>query len=310
MSHITLYSETLNAINSFSRVTHSFAECFRRLGCTIGVSDDASKEYDFAVYGPQVQVKSKVLCLFWETSRLKPEDVENLRAHKHKKILVTCKMTQECLKADGFDSELIYLATEQKPTPLPPLSPFTFYTIYQDLGYAERKRAQSLVNAFTRAFPVESDVKLILKQGPNCASLAVFDSRVTVINHLLEDISTLHRENHIFVSACGAEGWGYPHLDAIAHGRPVICPAIGGPTEFLDNTCAWLLPVEMVAAPDGFYARSGQIGRLNVDDLAYAMRYAYYNKPDVMEKGVNGFIRARRFTLDQMTVSVKKAFNL
>jgi hypothetical protein len=274
------------------------------------VLNDPSQEYDLAVYGPQVKVRSKVLCLFWETTKLKPEDVDNLRAHKHDKILVTCKMTQECLKEDGFDSELIYLATEQTPSPLPALSPFTFYTIYQDLGYAERKRAQTLVNAFTRAFPVESDVRLILKQGPNCAPLSVFDSRVTVINQLLEDISTLHKNNHIFVSACGAEGWGYPHLDAIAHGRPVICPAFGGPTEFLDASCAWLLPVEMIKAPGGFYAGQGQIGKINVEDLSYAMRYAYYNKPDVMEKGVNGFIRARQFTLDQMTVSVKKAFNL
>ena len=305
-----IYTETLNAINSFSRVTHSFAECFRRLNHIVTVDNDPTKPYDLVVYGPHVSVKSRVLCLFWETTRLKPEDVENLRKHKHKKILVTCKMTQECLKADGLDSELIYLATEQTPSPLPALSPFTFYTIYQDLGYAERKRAQTLVNAFTRAFPVEVDARLLIKQGPNCAPLVVFDSRVTVINHLIEDISSLHKNNHVFVSACGAEGWGYPHLDAIAHGRPVICPAIGGPTEFLDSTCAWLLPVEMVTSPQGFYGGQGQIGKINVDDLAYAMRYAYYNKPDVMEKGVNGFIRARSFTLDQMTVSVKKSFNL
>lgn len=305
-----IYTETLNAINSFSRVTHSFAECFRRLNRSTTVDNDPTKPYDLVVYGPHVNVKSRVLCLFWETTRLKPEDVENLKAHKHKKILVTCKMTQECLKQDGFESELIYLATEQTPSPLPSLTPFTFYTIYQDLGYAERKRAQDLVTAFTRAFPVEKDVRLILKQGPNCAPLAVFDSRVKVISELLEDISFLHRENHIFVSACGAEGWGYPHQDAIAHGRPVICPAFGGPMEFLDNTCAWLLPVEMVTAPAGFYDRQGQVGKINVNDLAYAMRYAYYNKPEVMEKGVNGFIRARNFTLDQMTVSVKKAFNL
>lgn len=305
-----IYTETLNAINSFSRVTHSFAECFRRLNRSATVDNDPTKPYDLVVYGPHVSVKSRVLCLFWETTRLKPEDVENLKKHKHEKILVTCKMTQECLKAEGFESELIYLATEQTPSPLPALSPFTFYTIYQDLGYAERKRAQTLVNAFTRAFPVEKDARLLIKQGPNCAPLVVFDSRVVVINQLLEDISSLHKNNHVFVSACGAEGWGYPHLDAIAHGRPVICPAFGGPTEFLDNTCAWLLPVEMVTAPQGFYGGQGQIGKINVDDLAYAMRYAYYNKPDVMEKGVNGFIRARSFTLDQMTVSVKKAFNL
>ena len=201
-----IYTETLNAINSFSRVTHSFAECFRRLGHSATVDNDPSTPYDLAVYGPQVKVKSRMLCLFWETTRLKPEDVENLKAHKHKKILVTCKMTQECLKADGFESELIYLATEQTPSPLPTLSPFTFYTIYQDLGYAERKRAQTLVNAFTRAFPVESDARLLIKQGPTCAPLAVFDSRVVVINQLLEDISSLHKNNHVFVSACGAEG--------------------------------------------------------------------------------------------------------
>jgi hypothetical protein len=40
------------------------------------------------------------------------------------------------------------------------------------------------------------------------------------------------------------------------------------------------------------------------------MRYAYENKAEVMEKSVNAFIRARNFTLDQMTVAVKKAFNL
>jgi hypothetical protein len=305
-----IYTETLNAINSFSRVAHSFAACFRRLGVSVEIDNDPARHYDLAVYGPHVDVSCDVLCLFWETTRLKKEDVENLKKRNLKKILVTCKLTQDALLAEGLRSEIIQLASDKTPSPLPALSPFTFYTIYQDLGYAERKRAQDLVTAFTRAFPVESDVRLLIKQGPNCAPLAVFDSRVTVINQLLEDISTLHKNNHIFVSACGAEGWGYPHQDAIAHGRPVICPAFGGPTEFLDASCAWLLPVEMIKAPGGFYAGQGQIGKINVEDLSYAMRYAYYNKPDVMEKGVNGFIRARQFTLDQMTVSVKKAFNL
>jgi glycosyltransferase involved in cell wall biosynthesis len=305
-----LYSETLNAINSFSRVTHSFAECFRRLGYSVEVSNDPSKEYDLAVYGPQIRVQSKALCLFWETTKLKPADIENLHEHNHKKIIVTCKMTQDSLLDANIQSEIIHLATEKTPSPLPSFKTFKFYTIYQDLGYAERKRAQDLVTAFTRAFPLEKDVQLLIKQGPDCAPLAVFDSRVTVINKLLEDINDLHRYNHVFVSACGAEGWGYPHQDAISHGRPVICPAFGGPTEFLDNTCSWLLPVEMVRAPLGFYDASGQIGKINVNDLAYAMRYAYYNKQEVMEKATGAFIRARNFTLDQMTVSVKKAFNL
>ena len=307
---MVIFSETLNAINSFSRVTHSFAECFRRLGCSVIVSDDPLKRYDLAVYGPHVHVRSKTLCIFWETTKLKPDDVENLLAHNHKKIIVTCKMTQKSLLDANIQSEIIHLATEKTPSPLASFKTFKFYTIYQDLGYAERKRAQDLVTAFTRAFPFEKDARLLIKQGPNCAPLTIFDSRITVINELLKDINDLHRNNHIFVSACGAEGWGYPHQDAIAHGRPVICPAFGGPMEFLDNTCAWLLPVEMVQAPAGFYDASGQIGKINVNDLAYAMRYAYYNRPEVIEKATGAFIKARNFTLDQMTVSVKKAFNL
>jgi glycosyltransferase involved in cell wall biosynthesis len=251
-----------------------------------------------------------VLCLFWETTRLKKEDVENLKKRNIKKILVTCKLIQDALLREDIQSEIIYLATEQTPSPLPSLAPFTFYTIYQDLGYAERKRAQDLIDAFTRAFPHEGDARLIIKQGPQCTKLKCFDSRVQIISHLVEDINDLHRNNHIFVSACGAEGWGYPHQDAIAHGRPVICPGFGGPLEFLDNTCAWLLPVKLIQAPGGFYAHQGEIGRLNVDDLAYAMRYAYDNKQEVMEKATGAFVKARNFTLDQMTVSVKKAFNL
>jgi glycosyltransferase involved in cell wall biosynthesis len=149
-----------------------------------------------------------------------------------------------------------------------------------------------------------------MKQGVTCTHLKVFDSRVKVIREAQPDVAYLHRENHVFVSACGAEGWGYPHQDAIAHGRPVICPGFGGPIEFLDNTCAWLLPVQMVQAPGHIYEHVGEIGRLNVDDLAYAMRYAYDNKQEVMEKATGAFVKARNFTLDQMTVSVKKAFNL
>lgn len=305
-----LYSETLNAINSFSRVAHSFAECFRRLGLKVEVDNNLERTYDLAVYGPQVRVRAKNLVMFWETTELKPEDIENLRQHNHERIIVTCKLTQDALAKAGFTSTIIHLASEQLPAPLPQLSPFKFYTIYQDLGYAERKRAQDLVTAFMAAFPFEEDVALTLKQGPNCAKLKIFDSRIHVIRELQDDIRFLHYTHHVFVSACGAEGWGYPHQDAMAIGRPVICPAFGGPAEFLDASCAWLLPAKEIPAPDGFYAHSGRVGSINVNDLAYAMRYAYYHKVEVMEKATAAFVRARRFTLDQMTVQVKKVFNL
>lgn len=300
----------LNPINSFGRVTHSLSECFRRLGQKVELTQERNGEYDIAIDGPSSSILSKYLVTFWETTKLRAQDIEYLKRQSTRKIVVTCKFTQAVFADAGFETSLISLAAEHNPLPLPCFDTFNFYTIYQDMQFWQRKRAQDIIDAFTQAFPHEGDVRLIMKQGPGCKELIYFDSRVKVIREYQTNVNYLHKQNHVFVSACGAEGWGYPHHDAIAHGRPVICPAIGGPLEFLDASCAWMVPAQMIPSPGNIYDYTGEIGRLNVEDLAYAMRYAYYNKSDVMEKGVNAFIRARKFTLDQMTVSVKKAFNL
>ena len=301
---------SLNPINSFGRVTHSLTECLKRLGHTPELTQNRDGHFFAAIDGPSSSIQSDYLLTFWETTKLRAQDCEYLAKQPNRKLVVTCKFTQEVFENAGFSTEIIKLASEHKPLPLPVFKPFTFYTIYQDMMFWQRKRAQDIVDAFTRAFPHEEDVRLIMKQGPGCKELIVFDNRVKVIREYQTQVNYLHEQNHIFVSACGAEGWGYPHHDAIAHGRPVICPAIGGPLEFLDNTCSWMVPAQMIPAPGNIYDYTGEIGRLNVDDLAYAMRYAYYNKPEVMEKATAAFVKARNFTLDQMTVSVKKAFNL
>lgn len=307
---IRIYSPSLDPMNSFGRVAYSFVECVRRLGYKTELSKNREGKYFVEIGGPASSIDAQYCLCFWETTKLRPRDIEIIKNFPERKIVVTCEETAKIFRNENFPVDKIILASEYEPLPLPSFNTFTFYTIYQDCTFFERKRAQDIVDAFPRAFPHEENVRLIMKQGVTCTHLRVFDSRVKVIREAQPDVAYLHRENHVFVSACGAEGWGYPHQDAIAHGRPVICPEFGGPMEFLDSTCAWLLPVQMVQAPGHIYEHVGEIGRLNVDDLAYAMRYAYDNKQEVMEKGVNAFIRARNFTLDQMTVSVKKAFNL
>jgi glycosyltransferase involved in cell wall biosynthesis len=297
-------------MNSFGRVAYSFVECVRRLGYKTELSKNREDKYFVEIGGPASSIDAQYCLCFWETTKLRPRDIEIIKNFPERKIVVTCEETAKIFRNENFPVDKIILASEYEPLPLPSFNTFTFYTIYQDCTFFERKRAQDIVDAFPRAFPHQENVRLIMKQGVTCTHLRVFDSRVKVIREAQPDVAYLHRENHVFVSACGAEGWGYPHQDAIAHGRPVICPGFGGPMEFLDSTCAWLLPVQMVQAPGHIYEHVGEIGRLNVDDLAYAMRYAYDNKQEVMEKATGAFIKARNFTLDQMTVSVKKAFNL
>ena len=306
-----VYTACTDTVYSYGRVYHSVITCLKKLGHDVKTISDPHKKVFLAIDGPQSEIDAEYLLTFWETSKLKNNQVSRLTQFPNRKIVVTCDQAVEIFANEGVKTSKIILCSDYPPLPLPSFETFKFYTIYNDhVTQGFRKRTMDVLAAFVRAFPNEPNVRLIVKNSPNCAKFEVFDSRIQVITAIQPDISYLHRDNHIFVSASCAEGWGYPHHDAIAHGRPVICPAIGGPLEVLDNTCAWLLPYKKIPAPPHVYESVGDIGRVNVDDLAYAMRYAYYNKPDVMEKGVNAFIRARNFTLDQMVVSVKKAFNL
>lgn len=282
----------------------------RKLGYSVDLSDDPKQVYFAAIDGPSSSIKAQHLLTFWETSKLRPQDCDYLARQKTRTIVVTCKFTADVFKKHGFKTRLIQLASEHKPQPLPRFDTFNFYSIYQDAGYWERKRPQDVVDAFRIAFPSEADVRLVMKSGPHCVVLKHFDTRIRQLREFENDVTHYHKDNHVFVSACGAEGWGYPHHDAMAFGRLVICPRIGGPLEFLDESCAWLVPFKLVKSPAGFYENHGQIGNINIPALAAAMRYAYDNRAEVMEKSTAAFVRARNFTLDQMTVSVKKAFDL
>lgn len=307
---MTIYTSNLNPVGSFGRVAHSLAFCIRKLGYSVTLTSDRTKRIDIAIDGPDSTVPAKYLLTFWEVSELRPYAIGNLKKYPKRVTVTTAKFVSDVFQQHGFKTRRIILGAERKPVQLPMLDTFVFYSIYQDLGFWQRKRAQDVVDAFELAFKGVPDVKLVMKQGSNCRPLATFDRRIEIIREYIPDVSDIHKKGHVFVSACGAEGWGYPFHDAMAFGRPVIAANIGGPLEFLDDSCAWLLPPLMRKSPEDFYQGYGKIGGVKIQDLAKAMRYAYDNKEEVMEKATAAFIRARSFTLDQMTVSVKKAFDL
>lgn len=304
----TIFSISKNPIFSLGRVAYSVRESLRRLGKPLDFVETV--DADVAIDCPTYRGKASHLITFWETTKLRESDAAWFKSQKKLNVIVTCAQTQKAFADAGIKTQKIILAAEHKPLPLPPFTPFTFYTIYQDAGFWERKRAQDIVDAFELAFRRIPDVKLIMKQGTDCMPLVTFDKRIEIVRDYLHNVSHIHEQGHVFVSACGAEGWGYPHHDAIAHGRPVICQKIGGPLEFLDGTCAWFLSSKMIKAPRKFYEESGQIGKVSIKELAHAMRHAYDNKQEVLEKSVGAFVRARSFTMNQMTISVKEAFSL
>ena len=303
-----IYTSSTNPINSFGRVAHSIAASLRKLGHDVVFGDDKRRVYDFAVDGPDSEVRAKFLVTFWEVTELSDLAVKNLKARtrRSEKVVVTCEFTREVLAKYNIKSAKIPLAAEHNALPLGGFSPLTFYSIYQDAGYPARKNEQALVDAFTQAFPRESDVKLLIKQGERCVKLVTFDNRIEIIRQYLHDTAPIHAAGHVFVSPCAAEGWGYPHHDAIAYGRPVVCPFVGGPVEFLNHSCAWFVPYAMKPAPAEHYNRRGKMGVVNAKDLAAVLREVYDNKQDILLKSYHAAQQAKNFTLDQMTVAIRK----
>lgn len=59
-----------------------------------------------------------------------------------------------------------------------------------------------------------------------------------------------------FALASRGEGWGRPHVEAMASALPVVAPSWSGPSEFLTESNAFPVPVlpELAVVPDGAFA--------------------------------------------------------
>lgn len=116
----------------------------------------------------------------------------------------------------------------------------------------ERKNPWAAIEAFHKAFPSRSDVRLIVKVNNAGASVqfpalvrrlneAARDSRVVIRTEPMtyRDVLTLYASSDALVSLHRAEGLGLSLLEAMSLGRPVIATAFSGNTDFMtpENSC-------------------------------------------------------------------------
>jgi glycosyltransferase involved in cell wall biosynthesis len=106
------------------------------------------------------------------------------------------------------------------------------------------------------------------KGGPGraaCAPIELLPSLST------EEMRHLYRSVHAFVSTSHGEGWGRPLAEAAASGCPVIAPDWSGPTAFLTNATATLIPVRSLQ-PVGEGPFSDHMwARIEVEDVRAAL---------------------------------------
>lgn len=181
-------------------------------------------------------------------------------------ILVPCEWNREVFKASGVKVPIGVANPpldhkyykDQEPTVKRAIKEFTFYSIFQ---WTDRKNPLKLIEAYWREFEGDKDVRLVLKTYRNGFSPAEFDiikkeilrlkvklklkhypAIVPVFRKLSsQEMLNLHLNNDCFVLPSSAEGWGYPYMEAMAVGNPVIGTAFSGNMDFMNDKNSYLL---------------------------------------------------------------------
>ena len=186
-----------------------------------------------------------------------------------------------------------------------PQGTYVFYSIFQ---WQERKNPYGLLTAYNATFSGVDDVVLIVKtynreQGNDLEPIKklILDFRkyihldnypkimLIVENMSREGILALHNRGDCFVLLQRSEGWGLPHFEAAACGKPVITPGYGGQVDFLNEENSYLIdytlcPVTgMTWSP---YYRGDQMWcEPDMEHAMKLMRHVYDNRDEAVGKG-------------------------
>lgn len=257
---------------------------------------------------PQFNSKAPVHLTMYESTRLPEASVRNL--NKRKLVIVPCEHNRIAFKNSGVRTKIAILpfgtnAHYELPSAF---NPFTFIHVANDCGIPERKRSKDVIKAFINAFPVEEDVRLIIKKSPNCQKLVCFDKRISVITTVIsdEELNTLYKSSHVGVFLSGQEAWGYPHMELMAIGRPVITPFYGGMADFCNENVGYGLKFKMVKTPKTYFNSLGDCAFASIEELIKALRFCYENKEDTVLKGVLAYRQILGFSLNRMEQQLGK----
>jgi len=261
----------------------------------------------------------------WETSGLHP--TWSTACNKANEIWVPCDWNIEVFRNSGVQVPLHKVPhaisvpdLETAPSfNLNGISPndFVFYSVFQ---WQERKNPYGLLTAYCSAFTGVKDVTLVLKtyhrdQGSDkdliknlimdfrkFVSLDNFPKMYLVVDNLSNsDMLGLHKRGDCFVLLQRSEGWGLPHFEAAACGKPVITPAYGGQTEFLNSDNSYLIDYNLTPVTgmtwSPYYRADQYWCEPDMEQAIQTMRHVYNNRDEAQARGQ----KARQFVADNFT---------
>ncbi len=182
---------------------------------------------------------------------------------------------------------------------------YVFYSVFQ---WQERKNPYGLLSAYTAAFSGVDGVVLVLKTYRHdhggdrdqilklikdfrqFMNLEHYPKMFLVVENMSRDeILGLHKRGDCFVLLQRSEGWGLPHFEAAACGKPVITPAYGGQTDFLTDENSY--PLNYTLTPVGgmtwspYYRGDQYWAEPDMKQAIETMRHVYDNRDEAKQKG-------------------------
>lgn len=138
-----------------------------------------------------------------------------------------------------------------------PQDAFLFLFLFDALSIPERKNPKGLLEAFRHAVRgTDVPLHLVLKVGNARGQRRVVEEierqaaglPVTLIDRSLsrDQIFALISQADAYVSLHRSEGLGLPLIESMFLGKPVIAPAYGGCSDFLDESTGWPVPFDLV----------------------------------------------------------------
>lgn len=277
--------------------------------------------------GPEVTVGATA----WETDRIHP--IWTRACNAVDEVWVPSHWNVEVFKDSGVECPVVAIPNIWEPSGVAPQLPaalaalkdddYVFYSIFQ---WQDRKNPDELLETFWSTFPRDSRAVLVLKtyvdrpgEDPQQVldRLAAIKARVNVLRYarvlpiveLLSDaeVEGLHERAHCFVLLQRAEGWGYPHREAVAHGNLVLTTAYGGQRDFLSEDSSLLVDYQLRPvtgmAWSPYYSAQQRWASPNLDQASRLMRRAFEQHPEDQERARLAASRAR--VLDSREVAGK-----
>lgn len=263
---------------------------------------------------------------YWETDKLNKTFVWG--CNRMDEIWISTPSHEQMFKKDGVKVPIISIPDcmdinfqPYKPYQIREHTGFIFYSMFQ---WTPRKNPETLLKTYWKTFSGKKDVGLLLKTYRVDfldAEKMVIKDEIKAWKHELklkhypkvflyldpmnrDEVMRFHATGDCFVSAHRGEGWGYPQMEAMASGKPIISTNYGGIHEWIDDTVGWMLPYKMSPVKGmtwiPWYDSTQKWADVDKITLAKAMKEAYSNRKLTRAKGK----KARQMVEEKFSLEV------